>query len=78
MDIKQSLTYRSDELKQFEFVGNNKYDYAKNGILRHCLPKILFAGNPILVSFIQLIDMRLIMMFKYIDKIKQFKNIAKY
>ena len=22
MDIKQSLTYRSDELKQFEFVGN--------------------------------------------------------
>ena len=33
MDIKQSLTYRSEELKQFEFTGNNKYDYAKNGIL---------------------------------------------
>ena len=27
MDIKQSLTYRSEELKQFEFTGNNKYDY---------------------------------------------------
>ena len=66
MDIKQSLTYRSDELKQFEFVGNNKYDYAKNGILSKTLPKVLFKGNSILVTFLQLIDLRIIMLLKYL------------
>ena len=77
MDIKTNTDFRKHNIEQLN-LDNTKYDYAKNGILRYCLPKILFAGNPILVSFIQLIDMRLIMMFKYIDKIKQFKNIAKY
>jgi hypothetical protein len=76
MDIKTSTDFRLHNLEYS--VNNNKYDYVKYGILRLCLPKILFAGNSILVSFIQLIDMRLIMMFKYIDKIKNFKNIAQY
>ena len=65
MDIKTNTDFRKHNIEQLN-LDNTKYDYAKNGILRHCLPKILFAGNPILVSFIQLIDMRLIMMFKYI------------
>ena len=78
MDIKQSLTYRSDELKQFEFVGNNKYDYAKNGILSKTLPKVLFKGNSILVTFLQLIDLRIIMLLKYVDRLKDFKNLHKY
>lgn len=78
MDIKQSLTYRNDELKQFEFLGNNKYDYAKNGILNKTLPKILFKGNSIFVTFLQLIDLRLIMLLKYVDKIKRFKYITWY
>ena len=76
MDIKTNTDFRLHNLEYS--VNNNKYDYVKYGILRLCLPKILFAGNSILVSFIQLIDMRLIMMFKYIDKIKNFKNIAQY
>ena len=78
MDIKQSLTYRSDELKQFEFVGDNKYDYAKNGILSKTLPKVLFKGNSILVTFLQLIDLRIIMLLKYVDKLKRFKYITWY
>ena len=78
MDIKQSLTYRSDEFKQFEFVGNNKYDYAKNGILSKTLPKVLFKGNSILVTFLQLIDLRIIMLLKYVDRLKRFKYITWY
>ena len=78
MDIKQSLTYRSDEVKQFEFTGNNKYDYTKNGILSKTLPKILFKGNSILVTFLQLIDLRIIMLLKYVDKLKRFKYITWY
>ena len=78
MDIKQSLTYRSDELKQCEFVGNNKYDYAKNGILSKTLPKVLFKGNSILVTFLQLIDLRIIMLLKYVDRLKRFKYITWY
>lgn len=78
MDIKQSTSYRNDELKEFEFTGNNKYDYAKNGILNKTLPKILFKGNSILVTFLQLIDLRIIMLLKYVDRLKRFKYINWY
>lgn len=78
MDIKQSLSYRSDEYQNYNVLGTNKYDYAKHGILSKTLPKILFKGNAILVTFLQLIDLRLIMLLKYIDKLKQFKYISWY
>ena len=79
MDAINDLTYRyytTDEYNKKAY--NNKYDYAKYGILTKCLPKVLFKGNPILVSSIQLLDMRLIMLFKTIDRIKNFKNIMNY
>lgn len=78
MDIKNPLTYKTDRYTYLENTGYNCYDYARNGILRLCLPKILFKGNTILVTFLQLIDLRLIMMFKFIDKIKHFKHITWY
>ena len=74
MDIKQSLDYRYKNLHKFDKSGILKYDYEKNGILKRVLPKILFRGNPILVTFLQLIDLRCILLFKYIDKIKKFKH----
>jgi len=78
MDIKQSLEYKYDELSQYTINGDNKYNYAKEGILTKTLPKILFKGNSILVTFLQLIDLRIILMFKYIDKLRYFKHITKY
>lgn len=78
MDIKQALSYRSDEYKNYNYTGNNKYDYARHGILNKSLPKVLFKGNSIFVTFLQLIDLRLILMFKYIDKLKRFKYITWY
>lgn len=78
MDIKNSLDYRYKNFNKYNILGSNKYNYEEDGILTKCLPKILFKGNSILVTFIQLIDLRLIMAFKYIDKLKQFKYISWY
>ena len=83
MDIKQSSDYRYnkyEKLSQYNQLGSNKYDYEVHGILSKCLPKILFRpnGNIVLVTFLQLIDARLIVLLKYIDKLKQFKYIANY
>lgn len=75
MDLKNSLDYRYNYYTRFDISGNNRYQYEEYGILTKCLPKILFKGNSILVTFLQIIDMRLIMLFKYIDKIKTFKSI---
>lgn len=77
MDIKQSLEYRTESFKKYTYNGDNRYDYAKNGLLNKVLPKILFKGNSIFVTFLQLIDLRTILMFKYVDKIKTFKYVAK-
>lgn len=78
MDIKQSLDYRIKEFKKYTFNNNNKYDYESEGILQKILPKILFKGNSIFVTFLQLIDLRIIIMFKYIDKLYNFKHITKF
>lgn len=83
MDIKQSNDYRTvkyEDILQYNNVGDNRYNYETQGILRKCLPKILFRpkGNVILVTFLQLLDARIIVLMKYIDKLKKFKYIANY
>ena len=78
MDTKNNLTFRTDRNKLFNSLGDNKYNYKQEGILQKCLPKILFKGNTILVTFIQLMDLRLIMLTNYIDKLKHFKHITWY
>lgn len=77
MDILTHSDYRYHNINQAN-KNRHYYDYSKNGILVRCLPKILFSGNPVLVSFIQLIDMRLIMLFNYIDKLRDFKKVSSY
>lgn len=76
MDIKNNKSYRSDNYKQFNFTGDNKYNYRDEGILIKCLPKILFKGNTIFVTFLQLIDLRLVLLLEYVDKLKHFKHIT--
>jgi hypothetical protein len=79
MDIKNVSNKRTENFKYFnELVEIPPYDYATEGILTKSLPKILFKGNSVFVTFLQLIDMRLIMLFKYIDKLKRFKWISWY
>lgn len=77
-DFVFNTDYKYHRFERSNNLGSKKYDYGYEGILYRCIPKILFKGNPALVAFIQMVDMRLIMMFKTIDKIKHFKNIIKY
>ena len=78
MDIKNSIDYQHGYFKRCDVSGDNRYKYEEDGILTKCLPKILFKGNTLLTTFLQLIDLRLIMMFKNIEKIKNFKHISKF
>lgn len=79
MDIKNSSQKRYEDIVDFNILEETpKYDYATEGILTKSLPKILFKGNSIFVTFLQLIDLRIIMLFKYIDKLKRFKWISWY
>lgn len=56
---------------------SSAYDYEREGVLNKSLPKILFKGNALLVTFLQLIDMRIVVMLRYIKQLKDFKNILK-
>ena len=78
MDFKNTLGYRYDYLKPYQRTGFNQYDYASEGVLNKVLPKILFRGNSVLVTFLQLIDVRIIMILKYVDRLKRFKYITWY
>lgn len=78
MDHKQSLDYRYIGYDKTKDLGQKKYDYEKDGILTKVLPRIFFKGNPILVAFIQLIDMQLISMFKSVKSMQKYKYITNY
>lgn len=78
MDHKQSLDYRYLQYYKNTDTRFNKYDYAREGILRRVLPRILFKGNPNLVAFLQLIDVQLISMFKSIQSVEKYKHITNY
>lgn len=73
MDKKLNDDFRFHNINQINRDGYY-YDYTKNGILRKCLPRFIWGANTVLVSFLQLIDIRIIMLFNYIDKLKNFKN----
>jgi len=78
MDHKQSLDYRFLQYCKNTDTKFNKYDYMREGILNKVLPKILFRGNPTLVSFLQLIDVQFISMFKSIQSVEKYKHITNY
>lgn len=79
MDIKNKQDKRTEFFEKFNQIREiEPYDYENEGILTKTLPQILFKGNTILVAFLQLIDVRFIMLFKYIDKLKRFKWITWY
>lgn len=78
MDIKNTQEWSKRRMNEYNKAESNKYDYESNGILRKCLPKILFKAHPVLVTFLQLIDMRLILLLKYIKRLQHFKHISAY
>ena len=78
MDIKNTIEWSRLHTEQYNRKERNAYDWEREGILQKCLPKFLFHSSPVLVTYLQLIDMRLILMFKAIRRIKEFKHISFY
>lgn len=56
MDVFHNLGYRNEDVAKGVRNGSNAYDYENGGILEKCLPKILFKGNTLFVTFLQIID----------------------
>ena len=78
MDIKRGIDHKHAYFTRYNFGGSIKYKYDEEGVLKRCLPRILFKGNTIFTTFLQLIDMRIIMTLKYIQRLQQFKFISRY
>lgn len=76
MDIKNTKEWASRRERDYNKHERNAYDWETEGVLRRCLPTFLFRTTPVLVTFIQLIDMRLIILLKAIKRIKEFKHVT--
>lgn len=77
VDSKYNISERYKKINDYNKTLNSEaYDWAKNGVLKKCLPKILFKGNVILRSFLELVDMRIILMLQTITFIKHFKHLT--
>lgn len=60
----------------WENIKNQPYDYEKNGLIKHLLPqKIISTNNSILQFILKYYEANIIFMLKYIDHLKNFKNI---
>lgn len=77
MDTKELNGISRTRVIAYNKQQSSVYDYEREGVLNKSLPKILFKGNALLVTFLQLIDMRIVVMLRYIKQLKDFKNILK-
>jgi len=77
MDVKENNGISRRRIEKFNKKKSTLYDWESEGVLNKCLPKILFKGNALLVTFLQLIDMRIILMIKYVKRLQQFKDFMK-
>lgn len=78
MDVKYANTYRTGKYMICSDLNDNKHHYEIDGVLPLVMPRILFQGNAILTSFLQLIDCMLVNMMKTVEKIKNYKSITSY
>lgn len=78
MDHQFPIEYRTGRYKYISDLNDNKHHYEIDGVLPMVLPRVLFRGNNILTSYLQLIDSMFVNMMKTVEKIKYFKCFTKY
>ena len=67
---------RFNNYDTWEIVRHTSYDYAKNGLLKHIMSGVIVnSSNPILQIIIQFVETSLMFLMKYVDVLKNFKNI---
>lgn len=61
---------------KWEIVRHQPYDYTKHGLLKYIMsPVIVNTTNNVLKMILQYVESSLIFVMKYIDILKNFKNI---
>lgn len=67
---------RFKEYRKWERVRYAPYDYEKDGVLSRTIsPVILNTTNPVLKTLLQYVETSLVFIMKYVDILKNFKNI---
>lgn len=75
MELRPNGT-RFREYRNWEHTKYAPYDYTKDGILSKTIsPVILNTTNPALKTLLQYIETSLVFAMKYVDMLKNFKNI---
>lgn len=60
----------------WEIKKHTPYDYAKNGLLRHIMSNVIVdTNNSVLQIIIHFVETSLVFVMKYVDILKNFKNI---
>lgn len=67
---------RYNEYYQWDNIEYRKYDYSKTGIVNRIMSPVITNGtNPITNIILQCFDKSIVFVLKYIDVLKNFKNI---
>lgn len=67
---------RFENYYKWEIVKNTAYDYTKHGLLKYIMsPIIVDTNNATLKVLLQYVESSFIFVMKYIDILKNFKNI---
>jgi hypothetical protein len=75
MEIRNNAT-RFYNYDKWENVKHAPYNYAKNGLLNRIMsPIIVNTNNPLLQVILQFVESSMIFIMKYVDILKNFKNI---
>lgn len=75
MEIRSNGT-RFSNYRIWEDVKHSSYDYAKDGLLKYIMsPVIVNTNNQPLKLLLQYVETSLMFTMKYIDVLKNFKNI---
>lgn len=75
MEIRNNGT-RFYNYDKWECIKHAPYNYVKNGLLNHIMSKqIVNTTNPVLKIILQFVESSLFFVMKYIDILKNFKNI---
>lgn len=75
MEIRDNGT-RFFNFRKWENIKHSSYNYAKDGLLKYIMsPAIVNTTNSILKILLQYVETSLMFVMKYIDILKNFKNI---
>lgn len=73
---KRANNTRFKNYYKWESIKNSPYNYERNGLLKHLMPKkIINTNNTTLKMILSYLESTLVFIMRYVDILKNFKNI---